>query len=360
MRYLDEFRDPRLAEAMLKRIVAECDRPLRFMEVCGTHTVAIFRSGIRQLLPPQISLLSGPGCPVCVTSQHDIDYAIELAGQPGVILATYGDMMKVAGTRSSLMQERAAGRDVRVVYSAADAVQLAADNPGRQVIFLGVGFETTAPTAALSVLEAAERGLRNYRMFSVHKVIGPPLRALLNSGEVQLHGFILPGHVSTIIGTSPYQFLVSEYSMPGVITGFEPLDILQSVHMLITQVANGRPSIEIQYRRAVRTEGNTAAQAIMEKVFAPVDAVWRGLGLIPQSGLRLREEYAEFDAERAYAVDVSYSREPKGCRCGEVLRGVVSPKQCPLFADTCTPEHAIGPCMVSSEGTCAAYYRYGR
>ena len=360
MKYLDEFRDRRLAEALLSRIAAEVDRPLRFMEVCGTHTVSIFRSGLRQLLPSQISLLSGPGCPVCVTAQRDVDYAIELAAQPGVILATYGDMMKVSGTRTSLLKERAAGREVRVVYSAADAVQMAADNPDRQVVFLGVGFETTAPTAAMSVLEAAERGLRNYRLFSVHKLIGPPLRALLDSHEVQLDGFILPGHVSAVIGIHPYQFLVDEYAMPGVVAGFEPLDVLQTVHMLLTQVRENRPRIEIQYRRAVRPEGNPAAQAAVARVFEPADALWRGLGEIPGSGLRLREEYSGYDAERTLAVDVSYSREPKGCRCGDVLRGVITPLECPLFAKNCDPERAIGPCMVSSEGTCAAYYRYGR
>lgn len=362
MKYLDEFRDRRLAEAILARIRVECDRPVRFMEVCGTHTVSIFRSGLRQLLPPEISLLSGPGCPVCVTSQRDVDYAIELASQPGVILATYGDMMKVAGTRSSLLKERAAGRDIRIVYSAADAVQMAADNPTRQVVLLAVGFETTTPTAAMSVLEASERGLRNFRIFSAHKVIGPPLRALLDSREVQLDGFILPGHVSAVIGAKPYQFMVDDYKMPGVIAGFEPLDVLQTVHMLIAQVREGRPAIEIQYRRVVRPEGNPVAQDVVARVFEPADAVWRGLGAIPQSGLRLREEYAAFDAERAFDfdIDVSYSQEPKGCRCGDVLRGVMTPSQCPLFAKACTPETAIGPCMVSSEGTCAAYYRYAR
>ncbi|MCL4458398.1 MAG: hydrogenase formation protein HypD [Chloroflexi bacterium] len=360
MRYLDEFQDRTLAQKIVTKIVQMTDRPLCFMEVCGTHTVAIFRSGIRHLLPEMLTLLSGPGCPVCVTSQKDIDKAIALATEPGVILVTYGDMLKVPGTRSSLQQERARGADIRVVYSVSDALQIAADNPAKMIVFLGVGFETTVPNAALSVLEAQKRKIKNYLVLSIHKLIGPPLRALLEAGEVQLNGFILPGHVSTIIGARPYEFIASDYNVSGVITGFEPLDILQAIYMLVQQVRDGSSKIEIQYRRAVSWEGNRVAQMVIDEVFEPADATWRGLGVIPQSGLRLREKFAAFDADHVFAVETDFSREPAGCRCGEILRGVEIPSRCSLFATVCTPEQPVGPCMVSSEGTCSTYYQYAR
>ena len=360
MRLIDEFRDPRLAAGLISAIQKACEgRPLRLMEVCGTHTVAIFRSGLRQLLEGAVELVSGPGCPVCVTAQRDIDFAIGLAEQPGVTLTTFGDMIKVPGTRGSLQQARARGADVRIVYSPAYAVQLAAELPDRQVVFLGVGFETTAPIIAASLLEARRRGLHNYLVHSVHKVVPPALRALAASGEVALDGLILPGHVSTVIGLEPYRFLATEYNLPSVIAGFEPLDILQAVHRLAT-ARDEEAAVTIEYRRAVRPEGNPVAVQLMESAFVPADAHWRGLGIIPASGLQLREEYAAHDAARVFPVDVSFSREPAGCACVAVLRGGARPPDCRLFATTCTPEHPIGPCMVSTEGTCAAYYAYGR
>jgi len=361
VKFVDEFRDPTLAARLVAAIREEAGGwPVRLMEVCGTHTVAIFRSGLRQLLAGAVELLSGPGCPVCVTAQRDIDYAIGLTAQAEVTLATFGDMVKVPGTRSSLQRARAEGADVRVVYSASDAVRLAAERPNRRVVFLGVGFETTAPTVAASLGEARRRGLDNFLVHSVHKVVPPALRALLSAGEVRVDGLILPGHVSTIIGTAPYRFLADECRLPGVITGFEPLDVLQGIYALVSMVRQHRPAIAIQYRRAVRPEGNPAALRAMAEVFAPADAEWRGLGLIPGSGLRLREEYAAFDAARVFPVDVSFSREPAGCACGRVLCGTARPPDCRLFALACTPDHPVGPCMVSSEGTCAAYYAYGR
>ncbi len=361
MRFLDEFRDPALAGRLVAAITAKAGgRRLRLMEVCGTHTVAIFRSGLRRLLGEAVELISGPGCPVCVTAQRDVDFAIGLAAEPGVIVATFGDMIKVPGTRGSLQEARARGADVRVVYSAADAVRLAANNAERQIVFLGVGFETTAPTIAASLLAARRRGLRNYFVYSAHKLVPPALRALLDAGEVELDGLILPGHVSAVIGVEPYRFLAAEYGLPAVITGFEPLDILQGVHALVEMAAAGRPDVANRYTRAVRPAGNPVALQTMAAVFAEGDADWRGLGTIPASGLHLRGGFAAFDAARAFAVDVGDSREPAGCACGQVLRGVAKPSQCRLFARACTPARPIGPCMVSSEGTCAAYYAYGR
>ncbi|MCL4466984.1 MAG: hydrogenase formation protein HypD [Chloroflexi bacterium] len=361
MRYLDEFRDPELARVLVAAIRAEMgDRPLRLMEVCGSHTVAIFRSGVRQLLGGSVELLSGPGCPVCVTAQRDIDHALALAAAPGVTLATFGDMIKVPGARGSLQQARAAGADVRVVYAATDALRFAEANPSRQVVFLGIGFETTAPTVAASLLEARQRRVSNYYVFSVHKLVPPALRALLASGEVQLDGLILPGHVSAIIGEAPYRFLSTDYRLPAVITGFEPLDILRSILDLARLARSARPAVVNQYGRAVRQDGNPAALEAMAAAFSASVAEWRGLGSIPGSGLRLRSEFAAHDAALAFPVDVPASREPAGCACGRVLRGATKPPECPLFAVACTPERPVGPCMVSAEGACTAYYAYGR
>lgn len=369
MKYVDEFRDGQLGRALLERLRARLEgrgpldsgkgRPLRFMEVCGTHTVSIFRSGLRSVLPAQIALLSGPGCPVCVTAQRDIDKALEVAARPDTILVTFGDMLKVPGTRSSLQSERARGAQVRIVYSPSDALAIARESPAKKVVFFGVGFETTTPAIALVVREAFRKRIPNFFLLSVHKVIPPPLRALLDSGETSIDGFLLPGHVSTIIGAEPYSFLATKYRVPAVISGFEPLDILQSISMLVEQVMEGKAEVDIQYRRVVKAEGNPLAREVIAEVFEPVDVAWRGIGEIPHSGLRLREQYAAFDAERAFEIDVSYSREPAGCSCGEILRGVKLPYECKLFARTCTPDHPIGPCMVSFEGTCSAYYQYG-
>ena len=359
MRYVQEFRDRAAAQGLALAIGRIASRPVKLMEVCGTHTVSVFRHGIRGLLPPPVSMLSGPGCPVCVTTNADIDKAIALAQQPGVILATFGDMMKVPGSYQSLQQAKADRCDVRVVYSPRDAVRLAAANGQRPLIFFAVGFETTAPTIAASVLEAERLGLANFYVFSVHKLIPPAMRALLDSGEVRIDGFICPGHVSVIIGSQPYEFIAREYGVPCVISGFEPLDILQGIEMLLRQIVVGRAEVEIQYSRGVRPEGNPLAREAMYRVFREADAGWRGLGVIPGSGLKLRPEYARFDAEAAFAVRPPPTKEHKGCICGEILRGVKTPPECPIFGSGCTPESPVGPCMVSSEGTCAGWYQYG-
>ena len=360
MKYIEEFRQGAVAAEFARRLRAYAGRPVNLMEVCGTHTVSIFRHGIRSLLPPNVNMLSGPGCPVCVTANADLDKAIVLAREPGVILATFGDMLKVPGSYSSLREAKAEGANVRVVYSPLDALELARENPTKSVVFYAIGFETTAPVIACSILEAERLGLDNYFIISVHKLIPPAIRVLLDSDDVRIDGFLLPGHVSTIIGSRPYEFIADHYGVAGVITGFEPLDILQGIAMLLDQIADGEARIAIQYRRAVRPEGNVKALEYLHRLFEPCDAEWRGLGLIPESGLRLREEYAAFDAERRFEINGPPPREHPGCRCGDVLRGAATPPECPLFAKACTPEHAVGPCMVSSEGTCAAWYRYGR
>jgi hydrogenase expression/formation protein HypD len=333
-------------------------RPVRLMEVCGTHTMAIFRAGLRSLIPEDVRLLSGPGCPVCVTPMGYVDAAVHLSQRRDVTVTTFGDMVRVPGTESSLERERGRGADVRIVYSPLDALRLAEERPDRKVVFLGIGFETTAPAAAVTLLEAQRRGVRNFLLFSGHKVVPPALRALLASEAVALDGFILPGHVSVVLGAAPYEFIPKEYRRAAVITGFEPLDILQAVLMLLRQIAEGRPRVEIQYSRVVRPEGNLAARRAMAECFEPRDAEWRGLGVLPVSGLGVREEFGEQDAVRALGVETREGREPAGCRCGEVLRGLIEPEECPLFAVRCTTATPVGACMVSSEGTCAAHFNF--
>ena len=329
------------------------------MEFCGGHTVAILKNGLRQLMPSTIEMISGPGCPVCVTANAEIDKAIALAEVPEVIFTTFGDMLKVPGSHSSLQQVRAEGADVRIVYSAIDALAIAGENPNRSVIFLGIGFETTAPTIAASVLEADQRGLNNYYVLSQHKLCPPAIKVLLDSGESNLQGIICPGHVSAIVGSRPWEFMARDYGIPCVVSGFEPLDILQSVDMLVRQIESGTSEVEIAYRRGVRPEGNTRAIELMEQVFEPCTASWRGLGDIAGSGLRLRKEYQRFDAELAFDFDPGPTEEPQGCICGEILRGVKTPRDCGLFKKACNPEYPIGPCMVSAEGSCSAHYLYG-
>ncbi len=355
---LSAWRDPELARHLIEQIAQAADRPMKIMEVCGTHTVAIARFGLRDVMPDNVTLLSGPGCPVCVTANRDIDFAIELSRLPGVVITTFGDMMKVPGSHSSLSREKADGRDVRIVYSPLDAVQMAAAEPDKQVVFLGVGFETTVPTIAVTIKHAMAQGLTNFSVLSVHKTVPGALEALVNDPEVAIDGFILPGHVSTIIGPEPYRFLASTYHVPGVATGFEPIDVLQGVWMLARQISEGRAEIEIAYQRGVNADGNPTARALIEEVFEPTDAEWRGIGVIPGTGLAIRPEFADFDAAKRFDVTVPEPKEIPGCQCGDVLRGVVLPFQCRLFGKGCTPEHPIGPCMVSSEGSCAAYYRY--
>ncbi|MDZ4180591.1 MAG: hydrogenase formation protein HypD [Coriobacteriia bacterium] len=355
---LTGFRDPVIARGLIEAINSVETGPVKFMEVCGTHTVAIAKHGLRAVMPDSITLLSGPGCPVCVTGNRDIDIAVEYARQPGVIVTTFGDMMKVPGSYSSLSAEKAEGHDVRIVYSPLDALDLAERNPDRLVVFIGVGFETTVPIIASAIEQAARRGLDNFTVFSAHKTVPDALRALVNDPDVAVGGFILPGHVSVIIGVEPYRFLAEEFGVPSVITGFEPVDVLQGVLMLANQVADGRAEVEVAYTRAVPPSGNPAAIAAMERVFEPVDAEWRGIGVIPGTGLAIREQYAAFDAMKRLPVEPPEQRDIKGCQCGEVLRGITLPFECRLFAKACTPEHPVGPCMVSSEGSCAAYHRY--
>jgi hydrogenase expression/formation protein HypD len=328
------------------------------MEVCGTHTVSIFRSGIRSVLPQTISLLSGPGCPVCVTDQAEVDAFIELARIDDVIITTFGDLMRVPGTKSSLQKEKAGGRDIRVVYSTFDALEIARKNPAKKVVFLGVGFETTAPTIAAAVLSAAQTAVRNFSVISAHKLVPPALQALMASADVRIDGFILPGHVSVIIGLNAYRPFFDQYQTPCVIAGFEPIDILQAIAMLVEMLESGRPALENAYPRAVTREGNTKAQQILDTIFEPTDACWRGIGVIPLSGLKIREEYAAHDAQKLFDVQVPDARTPKGCACGEILIGTKTPPECALYKKACTPLDPVGPCMVSTEGTCAAYYKY--
>ncbi len=362
MKYVDEFRDAAYAEALLGRIRARVTRPLRLMEFCGTHTHAIFRHGLRQLLPPAITMLSGPGCPVCVTATADLDRAIALASIPGVTLATFGDMLRVPGSAGSLQTAKAAGADVHVVYSSLDALQMARERPARTVVLVGAGFETTAPTVAAALAQAAREGLANLRLFSLHKLTPPAMAAILEAGEVALDGILAPGHVSAIVGAAAWGFVAHDFRLPCTVTGFEPLDVLAGIADLVAQHEDGRAEVHNAYARGVRPEGNRAALALMAEVFEPGPAEWRGLGTLPASGLQLRPAYRAFDAapllgERG--LDGAAAHEPAGCRCGDVLRGVLTPDHCPLFARVCTPERPVGPCMVSSEGSCAAHFRYG-
>jgi hydrogenase expression/formation protein HypD len=359
LKFITEFRRSELAEGLISQIHRKSKTQARFMEFCGGHTVTIFRYGIRQVLPKTIEMVSGPGCPVCVTANTELDKAIALARIPDVIIATFGDMLKVPSSYSSLQEVKADGADVRMVYSTIDAINLAKQNPAKSVVFLGIGFETTAPIIAASILQAEEEGLRNYYILSMHKVCPPVIRAILNSGEVKLHGLICPGHVSTIIGSYPWEFIARDYSIPCVVSGFEPLDVLQCVYMLVAQIENGESKVEIAYRRGVRPEGNQQALELMGQVFEPCPAEWRGMGEVPDSGLKIRAKYQHFDAEIAFDIDAGPTYEPKGCICGDILRGVKTPLDCQLFGKVCTPEYPVGPCMVSSEGSCSAYYLYG-
>ena len=356
---LKAFKDPRLARGLVESIRELVpDGGATLMEVCGTHTVAIARNGIRTLMPEGVRLASGPGCPVCVTSNHDIDKIIALARVEGVTIATFGDMTRVPGSTSSLLAEQAAGRSVEIVYSPLDALKLAQENTDRQIVFVGVGFETTTPLVAMAVKRAKAAGLENFSVYGAHKSMPGALEVIINDPELKVDALILPGHVSTIIGVEPYRFLAEKYGVPGVITGFEPVDVLQGIAMIMRQLHEGRADIEIAYSRGVMAEGNPVALAAIDEVFETCASTWRGLGEIPGSGYRIREEYAEFDAMRRFAPEVEPTVEHKGCRCGDVLRGVMPPNECPLFRTVCSPENPVGPCMVSSEGSCAAYYRY--
>ena len=352
------FKDPKLARGLIETIHRLAPEHATLMEVCGTHTVAIARNGIRDLMPEGLRLASGPGCPVCVTCNRDIDTVIALARIPNVTITTFGDMTRVPGSTSSLLAEQAAGRSVEIVYSPLDALAFAKAHPEREVVFVGVGFETTTPLVAMAIKRAKAMGLSNFTVFAAHKNMPGALELLVGDPTLELDALILPGHVSTIIGAEPYRFLAEKYDIPGVITGFEPVDVLQGIAMLVRQLHEGRAEIEIAYARGVMPEGNPVALAAIDEVFETCTATWRGLGDIPGSGYRIREEFADFDAVRRFEPDVEPTRDPKGCRCGDVLRARIAPNECPLFRTVCTPENPVGPCMVSSEGSCAAYYRY--
>ena len=353
------FRDPALAKTLVRAIENHnVTRDINLMEVCGTHTVSIARAGIKSILPDNIHLISGPGCPVCVTANADIDKVIAITRAPDVILTTFGDMTRVPGSSSSLLAEQAKGADVRIVYSPLDALQIAQENEDKQVVFVGVGFETTTPLIAATIKRANALGLENFSIFVAHKNMPGALEEIVSDEEVQVDGLILPGHVSVVIGTKPYAFLAEKHHIPGVVTGFEPVDILRGIEMLVSQIARGNARIENAYSRAVEENGNVAAMATINEVFDTCDAEWRGLGVIAGSGYKIKSEYEKFDAWKRFDLEVEETVEPKGCKCGEVLRGIIPPSECPLFRKVCTPENPVGPCMVSSEGSCAAYFRY--
>lgn len=358
MRFVDEFRDPALARKLIAEIHALADRPMAFMEFCGGHTHAIMQSGIRQLMPETVRLLSGPGCPVCVTSQRDIDQTIALSQLPEGIIATFGDMVRVPGTALTLQEAAAEGADVRIVYSPLDAVKLAQETPEKQIIFLGVGFESTAPGVAASVLQAAALDVKNYSVFSMHKYTPPGMRAIMEMGEIRIDGVIGPGHVSAIIGLDGWAFLPQEYAMPVVVSGFEPVDILLAIRALVKQAANKTTQAENAYNRSVTKGGNLAALKIMDQVFKMGAADWRGFGILPESGMDFQPAYRAYDARVRFAVPDTPSQEPPGCRCGEVLRGIIEPPACSLYGKACTPDRPKGPCMVSDEGACSAFYLY--
>ena len=359
MEWLNSYRDGGVAGKISELLNKQENLPsIRFMEVCGTHTVSICRHGIRELLPPAITLTSGPGCPVCVTATADIDSFIRAAELEGVIITTFGDLLRVPGSRSSLQDAGAEGADIRTVYSSLDALQIARQNPGRQVVFLGVGFETTTPTVAAAILTAQQEGLKNFSVISSHKVMPPALEALLADPEIRIDGLICPGHVSIMIGAHAYDPIVEKYKIPCVIAGFEPVDILQAVLMLAGQVRAGKPGVEIAYDRAVTREGNRQAMSVMYKVFEPADALWRGLTVIPGSGLEIRREYDFFNARQRFDITITEAKDPAGCACGDVLKSIKPPAECRLFGKACVPEHPIGPCMVSGEGACGAFYKY--
>ncbi|MGA2208567.1 MAG: hydrogenase formation protein HypD [Acidimicrobiales bacterium] len=362
MRFVDEYRDPAAARALVSRITELAgDDHFKFMEVCGGHTHTIYRHGIEHLLPNSVELVHGPGCPVCVIPMGRIDDAIAVACEPGVIFTSFGDMMRVPGSKGNLLGAKAGGADVRFVYSPLDALRVAVENPDRQVVFFAVGFETTAPSTAVTLLRARDDAVRNFTVFSNHVTIVPPIKAILESPDLRLDGFLGPGHVSTVVGQRPYRFVPEVYGKPLVTAGFEPLDILQAIEMLLLQIRQGRCAVENQYTRCVREEGNARALEILAEVFElRPHFEWRGLGFISQSGLKLRPEFAEFDAELRYTVPGVRVADPKACQCGEVLKGVIKPWECKVFGTACTPETPIGTCMVSSEGACAAYYNFGR
>jgi len=362
MKYIDEFRNTKLIKklaAQIRKITP--DGSINIMEVCGTHTQSFFRFGLDELIPSNLKLIAGPGCPVCVSPQEYIDNAIKLAQQKENIILTFGDMLRVPGSASTLERERAKYGNVKVVYSACDTLLFARQNPGKKIVFLAVGFETTTPTIALSIIQARRERIKNLSFYSSLKLITPAMEYLVKDKRLNLSGFLCPGHVSCILGTKSYEFIPKKYKIGCCVTGFEPLDILEGIYFLIRQIINNKPRVDNQYMRVVRRQGNTKARKTIFEVFKVSDASWRGLGKIPQSGLKLKDEFSDFDAAKIFLINDrqrTLSAKLARCRCGDVLKGLISPKECPLFLQVCKPEHPIGPCMVSSEGACNAYYRY--
>lgn len=359
MKYIDEYRNRELVQSVIKKIEKVSSKNISLMEVCGGHTLSIQKFGIPSLLPGNIKLLSGPGCPVCVTGRRFIDQAVALGRMDGTIICTYGDLIRVPGSESSLMIEKASGRDVRIVFSSLEAIEVAKENKGKNIVFLGIGFETTAPGSAVAVLNADKEGIDNFFLLSSHKIMPPAMAALIDEG-VRIDGYICPGHVSTITGSVIYDDIVKKSGKACVIAGFEPLDILHAIYLLVKQVEQNEPKVEIAYKRAVTRDGNLLAKKMMDEVFELKADWWRGFGMIPESGLVLREKYLKFDAEKAFNISVPEPKEEKGCICGEILKGLKTPHDCRLFAGACTPVNPVGACMVSSEGSCATYYRYNR
>ena len=361
MKYIDEYRDPALVQGLLAKIRKSADlldHPVTIMEICGSHTYAIGRFGIRKMLPDNINLVSGPGCPVCVTSARDVDIALYLAAQENVIFATFGDMLRVPGSNGdSLQKQRAAGCDVRVVSSSDECIKLAQNFPQKEIIMMGIGFETTTPTVAVTIERVRKKGIKNFSVFSVHKIVPPAIRALIADPGLNIDGFLCPGHVSTMIGSNAYQ-MIPDAACAAVITGFEPVDILEGIWMILEQIADKKFEVAIQYSRGVKPEGNLRAMELIESVFKTETVEWRGIGPIPGSGLVLGEAYAAYDTLTKFTVPDIQSVEIKGCGCGDILRGIKSPDQCALFRKVCTPMNPIGPCMVSTEGSCSTYYKY--
>ncbi len=361
MKFIDEYRDPAMARgliAAIRKVAGRIDHPVTLMEICGSHTHAIGRFGIRKVLPESIRLISGPGCPVCVTSAKDVDTALYLAGREDVIFATFGDMLRVPGAGGeSLQKKRAAGADIRIISSALECGAIAKGAPGKEVILMGIGFETTAPTIAAALETFRLKGIGNISLFSTHKTVPPALRALIADPQLQIDGFLCPGHVSSMTGSEAYR-MIPEAGKAAVITGFEPVDILQGILMILQQIESGQMDVAIQYTRGVKPRGNRRAMEMLDRVFYAVDAEWRGIGVIPGSGLALRDDYSQFDVFNRCAVPDIVSKDIAGCGCGDILKGVKTPEQCPLFRTVCSPVNPIGPCMVSSEGTCAAYFKF--
>lgn len=359
MKHVDEYRDRTLIEPLAAELQRAVSKPVRLMEICGTHTMAIFRSGIRSILPAGMEIVSGPGCPVCVTSAAHMDAFISLADVPGVRLAIFGDLFRVPGSNGSLAHASSRGAKVEIVYSSMDALDIASRHPEDLVVFLGVGFETTTPGIAATILAAQRQGIDNFCVFSTHKVIPEALDVLLQDPDLQINALLCPGHVSAIIGAAAYQRFVDRYHLACVVAGFEPADLLNGLIRLARQIGEDRPAVDNIYPRVVSWEGNHRALAMVDEVFEATDSQWRGLGVIPGSGLKIRERYRDFDAEQRLAIVVTEVPEPKGCLCGQILKGQTIPPHCPLYGTRCTPASPVGPCMVSSEGTCAAYYKYG-